>query len=80
MANDAATCPTCRYGMGLTVDYVCPACGQFNARLYRREHVDRQRARTMSDGECEAEWRAARMIPLGSYRDPLRMRLAEHRL
>lgn len=57
-------CPSCGSDFQLQVGYACVRCGQHFDRLYRREHRDPRRARTMTRAEIAAEYRAAGVAPL----------------
>lgn len=54
----------CRCGFGRRPaetwrEYHCPRCGRLNVALYRAEHADPERGRTMRLAEIAAERRAA---------------------
>lgn len=66
--DPAETISCCRCGFGrrhadLWTDYVCPRCGCLNIALYRAEHADPERGRTMTRAGIAAEYRAAGRMP-----------------
>ena len=50
-------CPHCHYGSTNAQwrTTACPKCGLIHHALYRRDHLDPERAKTMTDSEIERE-------------------------
>lgn len=52
-------CPTCKKAREDWCSYFCPLCGEHHDDLYRREHHDGAKARTLTRSQIRAEYTRA---------------------
>ncbi len=59
-------CPQCGRSFGNQVGYLCVRCGHHHSPLWRREHRDPIRARTMTEEQIMAAYQEAGEEPFAA--------------